>query len=66
MNVFGTKGFSVDQLKGNKPTPMFRLDALVVFNAKVSYNYKNYTTWTSSGWKDMNRWSCSLISVLQK
>ena len=31
----GTRGFSVDQLKGKQPLLTFRPDALVVFRAKV-------------------------------
>ena len=36
--VGGTRGFSVDQLKGvyRELSPMFRPDALVVFRAQVS------------------------------
>ena len=30
----GSKGFSVDQLKGKQLSPTFRPDALVVFRAK--------------------------------
>ena len=32
----GTRGFSIDQLKGKQLSPMFQPDALVVFRAKVA------------------------------